>query len=198
MTRVPWGLSPAKGRARQRVHLSLRGVQGHEPLLGTGEEGMLASRERLFSCYLEHRLWGVWSLSPIEVTMSRKPSSGWSRGSDNVGKSLESNSERGKWRRRRSFFYLMTFTHEFFPWLIQQTSCTGLLLGRRMWRSSERHGPGPPGASGPMSQTLREGILRMRLDFNVIYCFLLSSHNTFTIKNLNMKQHNTRLKVTSV
>lgn len=28
------------------------------------------------------------------------------------------------------------------------------------------------GASGPMRQTLREGILRMSLDFNVIYCFL--------------------------
>ena len=43
----------------------------------------------------------------------------------------------------------------------------------------------PLRASGPMRQTLREGILRMSLDFNVIYCFLSSSHNTFINKNLD-------------
>ena len=56
---------------------------------------ILVSRERFFSCYLELPL-GMLIFTPYGEIMSTKPRSGWSRNSDNEGKSLEGSSELGK------------------------------------------------------------------------------------------------------
>lgn len=183
MTRVLWRISPAKGRVRRRVHLSLIGVQGYVSLPRMRKQVILASRERLFPCNLEHPFWGVWSLCHIKAIMSTKPPSGWGRSSDNEGKSLEGNGERDKWGR--SFFCLMAFIHEFFHWHLTNLLHRQTPITKEDVRSLGIHGRCPLGASGLMRQTDTQGILRISLDFNVIYCFLLSSHNTFIIKNLD-------------
>lgn len=176
LLRVPRGKSSDKGRAKQSVHLCLIGVQGHTSFPGNREQVRMAFKERLFSCYCEHFLQGVWSLS-IEVLVTTSYL-------ENAGKSLEGSHRSGK---RRLFFCC--------SWVLSLTRSTSLLhsppviqedaFSCEMQRHFRRYGPcslwaqgdrlaSQGGFAAPAEEPrgLPSGRVPERnLDFNVISCF---------------------------